>query len=56
MAINDEEVSRAGGVAELLDGLHGHALQHLFPALEVGGGPVAIGVLDGGRAVARNLG
>lgn len=45
----------AAGVAELLNGLDCHGVQHLFPALKVGGGPVAIRALDSGRAVARHL-
>mgnify|MGYP006207167241 CR=1 FL=1 len=46
----------AAGVAELLYGLDSHFVQHLFPAFEVGGCPVAIGALDRGGAVARHFG
>lgn len=45
----------ARGVAELLYGLDGQRVQHLFPAFEVAAGPVAISALDGGSAVARHF-
>jgi hypothetical protein len=36
--------------------MNGVLVQYLFPALELGGGPVAIGALDDGRAVLGHFG
>src|SRR6185312_1409090 len=44
----------AHGIAELLDRLDRVAQQHLFPAVEVGLGPVAVDALDVRGAVLRD--